>query len=290
MAKLQGSLYQRSFLLKVLLVDLHNMIHRARHSFIKGENACVFNFFRQLKAELDRHEPDRVYVVSEGRPRHRHALAGDYKANRPREIDESFSKQKKKIYQLIKLLPVEFAMHRDFECDDVIAYLARNVYQDHKVTILSTDTDFIQLLDNPNVNLWNPIKKRFIEPWPVDYLTYKSLKGDAADNIKGVSGVGDKTAMKLAKDNSAMKDFFKKRPEAETQYTHSRELIKFANLCEHEDAIIFEKYSQDMDTLYSEFKNMNFKSIVGKSWCKWIDTMEKINESRQEGNIAVAAS
>ena len=44
-----------------------------------------------------------------------------------------------------------------------------------------------------------------------------------------------------------------------------------------------------MDTLYAEFKEMNFKSIVGKSWHKWVDTMERINESRQERNNAGSA-
>ena len=281
------SRFQRSLLLKVLLVDLHNMIHRARHSFIKGENACIFNFFRQLKSEFDRHDPDLVYLISEGRPKHRHAISSSYKANRPKEVDETFRLQKKRIYELIRHLPVKFAFHEDFECDDVIAHLARRVYRDHTVIILSTDTDFIQLLDNPNVNLWNPIKKKFVEPWPVDYLTYKSLKGDSADNIKGVSGVGDKTAMKLAKDSEAMNDFFKKKPGAEIEYTRSRELIKFANLADSQKTMVLESFEQDMDTLYTEFKGMNFKSIVGKSWYKWVDTMEKINESRSKRDISV---
>ena len=266
------------------------MIHRARHSFIKGENACIFNFFRQLKSEFDRHEPDLVYLVSEGRPRHRHLISSDYKANRPRVVDEDFSSQKRKIYDLIRHLPVKFALHEDFECDDVIAYLARDVYQEQEVIILSTDTDFIQLLDNPNVSLWNPIKKKFIEPWPVDYLTYKSLKGDSADNVRGVSGVGDKTAMKLAKDPTALMEYFKKKPMAESEYTLSRELIKFANLADSQKNMHLEVFAQDMDSLYQEFKNMNFKSIVGKSWCKWINTMERINESRQKRDHTLAAS
>lgn len=271
--------------MKILLVDLHNMIHRARHSFIKGENACVFNFFRQIKSEFDRHEPDKVYFVSEGRPKHRYAISSDYKGNRPREVDEDFRSQKKKIYSLIRHLPASFCFHEDFECDDVIAHLARDVYYDQEVTILSTDTDFIQLLDNPNVKLWNPIKKKFIEPWPVDYLSYKSLKGDSADNVSGVKGVGEKTAMRLAGDLSAMEEFFQKKPDAKIQYTESMDLIKFASL-KNVDNIRKEIFEKDMETLYSEFKSMNFKSIVGNSWQKWINTMERIDESRQERNSA----
>ena len=268
--------------LKILLVDLHNMIHRARHSFIKGENACTFNFFRQIKSELDRHTPDRVYFVSEGRPKHRFAISPDYKGNRPKEIDDNFRSQKKKIYSLIRHLPASFCFHEDFECDDVIAYLARRVYYDQDVTILSTDTDFIQLLDNPNVKLWNPIKKKFIEPWPVDYLSYKSLKGDSADNVSGVKGVGEKTAMKLAGNVEALEEFFQKKPDAKIQYTEAMDLIRFASLDNVDNSIEKETFEKDMDTLYQEFKSMNFKSIIGKSWQKWIETMERIDESRQK--------
>ena len=96
--------------------------------------------------------------------------------------------------------------------------------------------------------------------------------------------------MKLAKDSQAMAEFFKKKPEAEIEYTLSRELIKFANLADSQKNMVLENFTQDMDTLYSEFKNMNFKSIVGKSWYKWINTMEKIDESRQKGNNSNATS
>ncbi len=276
--------------MKVLLVDLHNMIHRARHSFIKGENACVFNFFRQLKSEIDRHEPDTVYLISEGRPKHRHAMYDSYKANRPKEIDENFRQQKSKIYELVESLPVNFIYHPDFECDDVIAYLASDVYKDEDVTILSTDTDFIQLLTNDNVSLWNPIKKSFIEKWPVDYLTYKSLKGDAADNIKGVSGVGEKTAMKLAEDPEKMRELFNRRPDAQSQYTQARDLIKFADVANYKSGLIFKMYEMDMENVFSEFKKMNFKSLTGKSWPKWTSTMEKINESRSKRNFVESTS
>ena len=276
--------------MKVLLVDLHNMIHRARHSFIKGEHACVFNFFRQLKSEIDRHEPDTVYLISEGRPKHRHAMYDSYKANRPKEIDENFRQQKSKIYELVESLPVNFIYHPDFECDDVIAYLASDVYKDEDVTILSTDTDFIQLLTNDNVSLWNPIKKSFIEKWPVDYLTYKSLKGDAADNIKGVSGVGEKTAMKLAEDPEKMRELFNRRPDAQSQYTQARDLIKFADVANYKSGLIFKMYEMDMENVFSEFKKMNFKSLTGKSWPKWTSTMEKINESRSKRNFVESTS
>jgi len=266
------------------------MIHRARHSFIKGKNACVFNFFRQLKSEFDRHDPDIVYLVSEGRPHHRHKILDTYKANRPKEVDEDFREQMSRIYSLVKFLPVNLAVHKDFEGDDVIAHLASNVYCDDQVVILSSDTDFIQLLTNENICLWNPIKKQFIDPWPVDYLTFKSLKGDPADNIKGVPGVGEKTAMRLTASPEALSEFFNIKPLAELEYTRARNLIKFADVTDGENQVLIDEFNMDMKTLLEEFRSMNFKSIIGKSWPKWIDTMERINESRQERNNAGTAS
>ena len=157
--------------MKILLVDLYNMIHRARHSFIKGENATIFNFFRSLRSEIERHKPDRVYIVSEGHPVHRLQINPDYKGTRVRLPDDDFSRQKREILRLIKCLPITFARHDLLECDDVIAHLASSVYKDHQVIILSTDTDIIQLLENENVIHWNPIKKKFIEKRPVDYMS-----------------------------------------------------------------------------------------------------------------------
>ena len=266
--------------MKILLVDLHNMIHRARHSFIKGKNAIVFNFFRQLKAELDRHEPDLVYLVSEGRPKHRLEISGDYKGNRPKDRDEDFYSQKKIIYELIKELPVSLAQHDDFECDDVIAYMATRVYGEEDVIIISSDTDFIQLLERKNVSLWNPIKKKFIEQWPVDYLTYKSLKGDPADNVKGVPGIGDKRARCLAISDATLERFFEKRPEAREQYTKARSLIAFGDIETDDPGLKTAIYKNDLTSLYEAFKSMNFKSLTGKSWVKWENTMERLNESR----------
>lgn len=267
---------------KVLIVDLYNMVHRARHSFIKGEYSTVFNFFRSFKSELERHSPTDVCIVSEGRPHHRYVINPEYKGTRVREYDASFSKQKKIILNLLKHIPVNFVQHNDFECDDVIGFLATEVYKSNSVIICSTDTDFIQLLEHDNVQLWNPIKKKFIDRFPVDYVVYKSLKGDSSDNVPGVRGIGEKRAMKLASSEKLMADFFTSNPTAEEQYKQSYKQIVLADISISDEILKFEVYNHDLNSLYNSFVSFNFKSLTGKAWQKWENVMESLNESRSK--------
>ena len=92
--------------MKILVVDAYNMIHRARFGFAQGEHAIVFNFFRSLKSEIVRHSPDKVYIVSEGVPKHRLLLNNEYKGQRKPVTDPGFYRQKNEI----------FSSSREFQC------------------------------------------------------------------------------------------------------------------------------------------------------------------------------
>ena len=267
--------------MRVLIIDSMNMIHRARYGFGKGENNVTFGFFRCLKSEIKRHEAEAVYIVLEGFPRHRKEIYESYKGNRKKETDSNFIRQRDEIFELCKSLPVYIVRHPDFECDDVISMLCRKIHVNDNVTICSSDSDFIQLLDMPNVKLWNPVRKKFIDKWPVDYCTWKSLKGDATDNIAGVKGIGEKTAYKLASDSSLLRELFDKKPQAAQDFNLSMELIKFAELDPKDNKLEFNSYNFNEDHLLGQFKARSFKSIVGKSWSSWTTTMEFLDERIQ---------
>ena len=194
---------------KVLLVDTHNLIHRARFGFGDGEHKIYYNFFRMLMGELKRHEPDIVYIVDEGSPVQSKALLADYKANRQKLADPQFHREKKEIFETIKSKSgLVYIRHPHFECDDVIGFLAQVTHKNDDVTIVSTDSDFIQLISN-NVKLWHPKKKKYVDPWYCDYVTWKALKGDLTDNVSGVSGVGKKRADLLVQDPKELEIFLK---------------------------------------------------------------------------------
>jgi len=261
------------------------MIHRAHHGFKFGEHSTTYGFFRCLKSEIDRHNPSEVFLVTEGYPKHRVSKFSEYKANRIKKNDDDFSRQKNDIFDISKNLPITIINHPDYECDDVIAMLSQQYHKNNKVVICSSDSDFIQLLTIGNVSLWNPIKKCFVEQWPVDYLTWKSLKGDPSDNIPGVSGVGQKTAFKLAADKNLLKNYMEKNPEKQEQYDISYFLIKLADLSNNDPKINKNKYTFQESALKSSFRERSFNSIIEKSWVKWENTMRSLNERSKEANI-----
>ena len=156
-----------------------------------------------------------------------------------------------------------------------------DLHLESNITICSSDSDFIQLLDRENISLWNPVKKKFIEKWPVDYCTWKALKGDPTDNISGVKGVGEKTAYKLASDPVALENFFLKKQEARLSFKNSYDLIKFAKISPDDPKIKNDRFAFDENNLYEVFNKLSFKSIVGKSWPKWKEKMEKLCKNDQ---------
>jgi 5'-3' exonuclease len=269
--------------MKILIIDSYNMIHRAKYGFYRGDHSTTFGFFRCLKSEIDRHNPDKVYLVSEGYPKHRYEISDSYKGTR-KKSDDSFLRQKKDIFELCKKLPITFVRHPDFECDDVIGELCRTYNKQDKteVVICSSDSDFIQLLELNNVRLWNPVKKKFIDEWPVSYLRWKSLKGDTSDNISGVSGVGEKTAFKLAADNQLFQDYMAKNPSKRNEYEKSLAMIKLANVDFSDSKMENNDYNFSESSLREDFIDRGFKSIAEKSWSKWQNTMEALNERRKK--------
>ena len=73
-----------------------------------------------------------------------------------------------------KYLPITLAIHDDYECDDVAYTIAKkHSHDNHIVTVVSSDTDFIQMLQEFDVRFFNPIKKIFISPPDYNYLSRK---------------------------------------------------------------------------------------------------------------------
>lgn len=263
--------------MKILVIDAYNMIHRARFGWGKGDHAITFNFFRSIKSEIDRHEPDKIYIVSEGHPKHRFEINKDYKGQRAPVDDKGFHRQKKEIFNLCEYFPFTVIKHPDYECDDVIGYLCKKYQDDNLVTVVSSDSDFIQLLDNKNVSLWNPVKKKFVEPWPVDYVTWKSLKGDPTDNIPGIKGIGEKRAFALCENEQTLEDFFASDESRRKTFENAMKQIRLASIDENCDQWVVSHNCFDEKYTKNAFTNFEFSSIIGKSWDKWKNTMERLN-------------
>jgi 5'-3' exonuclease len=106
--------------------------------------------------------------------------------------------------EYLETLPVSIISIDNVEADDVIAYTTKQLLTDSKIIIMSTDKDFLQLVDD-RISVWSPTKKKLYNPDTLkeeynvpahNLLMCRIFDGDQSDNIKGVMGLGSKTLLK----------------------------------------------------------------------------------------------
>lgn len=250
------------------------------------ENYCygqqyliVYNFFRNLRPIIQDGAPDKCFFVLEGHPQFRYDLYPDYKANRiikqaARKDDmDKFHRQKGVIFHLMHHLPITMAIAHNYECDDVIGTLCENM-KEEDLTVLSSDSDFIQLLQRgyKHLTVYNPIKKVAMEAPPYPYVAWKSLNGDKSDNIPAL--LKPKKALDCVNDPELFKKFMEVE-ENRANFNINRQLIEFRSVPEEEIELIEGK--SNWDQLKFEFDAMKFSSIINdKSWDKYTKTFDCI--------------
>ena len=262
--------------MKVVFFDAYNLIHRARHStppYLRhSPNGIIFTFFRSFAALYRQMDPDEAYFVIEGTPKRRLLLHPEYKANRAPGPADDFIRQKNEIIELVtSSFPVKVVHHPDYECDDVIAHLARKVPADSSCVVVSTDTDFLQLAnDLSNFSQYDPIRKKYKELPDFEYVKWKALRGDASDNISGFKGIGDKRAMKLISDESLLNSFLAESNRNEI-FEKNIELIAFHDITKDESVITFSSGQSNWEHVKSVFTEYSFATIVKESsWEKFV--------------------
>jgi DNA polymerase-1 len=275
--------------MKHLILDANNLLFRARHACHNRQydNVIVHTFFRTLKPLVELFKPDFVYFVLDGYPKKRMELSSSYKGTREYHDKDNFREQRKKSIALVKRgLPFVVMRHPEMEADDVIADLvyARLPEADEKV-IVSSDTDFIQLcqISGNNVKLYNPVKKDFREIPEYDYEKWKSLRGDAADNIPGIPGIGNKRAEKILTEAAGFENLFKKKPEAKEIYEKNLKLISLTRMNDDEfQEVEVEFMLESMPYLHKSFTEMGLKSMVSeKAWEKYIEPFKELKDGRK---------
>jgi len=275
----------------VLILDGYNLMHRARSGFMKGDYPVVFNFFRSLKPIVEKFDPDHVAFVIEGEPKARLELFPEYKANR--EIDEhdekkrveleSFHHQKNIIIKMLKeYFPVAVMRHHNYEADDLIYTIVDRGANDTDYTVVSNDTDFIQMLNEfDNVELYSPTKKEYTDTPQYDYLTWKSLKGDSADNIPGINGIGEKTATTISQNPEQLAEVLNIKENAEI-FSRNVDLIRLHSISENELAeteISIPK--KNWEEVRKKFEEFEFRSMLKEPyWTKFMSTFNSLWEPK----------
>jgi len=271
---------------KILFIDAHNAMWRACVKFgsaqpdTPDEVIFTFNFFRNLRPLIEDFAPDKCFFTLEGHPQFRYDLFADYKANRliknaeaRQESNERFLKTKDIIIPLMQYLPITICRAAHYEADDVIASLCENM-KDEDLTVLSNDSDYIQLLQRgyKNIRIYNPIKKEDMISPPYPYVAWKCLNGDKSDNIPAL--LKPKKALDTVTDPDLF-DKFMSVEENRANFQVNRQLIEFRSVPEEE--IILQEGSRRFDLLKQAFAEMKFESIINdNSWPRFVSTFDCI--------------
>ncbi len=203
---------------KIVLIDAMAIAYRAYFAFItrplrtkSGEpTSAVFGFFNQLFRYLEEIKPDSVIVAFDSKEKTLRAEKFEqYKANRA-EMPEELIPQIGKIKEILEAMAIPvFAMPK-IEADDIIGTMSRLAVEDgYAVYMVSPDKDYFQLVTK-NAFLVKPgmkgdefevydkvAAKEKLEIEPSQMIDYLALIGDKSDNIPGVAGIGEKTAVPL---------------------------------------------------------------------------------------------
>src|SRR5258708_31257057 len=186
---------------------------------------AVYGFIRMLLKLVKEERPRHIAVVFDSaRKIFRDDLFESYKANRV-EAPSDLTVQIPYILRAVDAFRIKSLVLEGFEADDVIGTLAARAAAKRFETVSVTeDKDFMQLV-GPHVTLWNTMRDRRVDarevrarlgvdpPAVVDVM---ALMGDSIDNIKGVRGIGEKTATALIKHFGSLDKLYAHVPEVET--------------------------------------------------------------------------
>ncbi len=196
----------------IYLIDGSGYIFRAFYAIRPLSNAsglptnAIYGFTQMLLKFLRESQPTHAAVVFDTKaPSFRSDLFAEYKANR-KEPPEELVPQFPYFRKIVEALGIPMFEQDGFEADDIIATIAtRMAKRGHEVVIITGDKDFMQLVDD-RITLWDTMKEKRVNAEevrkrfgvdPAQVVDVQGLAGDSVDNVKGVPGIGEKTATKL---------------------------------------------------------------------------------------------
>lgn len=281
---------------KLFLLDGMALVYRAYFAMSrnpqinsKGQNtSAILGFANTLFEVLKNQNPDYIGVAFDTKkPTFRHETFKEYKANREK-MPEDLSASIPYIFELLNGLKIPILMLDGYEADDVIGTLSKKAEKDGFCTYMMTpDKDFGQLVSE-NIFMYKPARmgnkaevwgeyevcERFGIVKPEQLIDILGLWGDASDNIPGVPGIGEKTAIKLIGEYDSIENLLKntdklkgKQKENLEAFSEQAILSKQLATIELNAPIDFEKdelkkKDPDMEMLKKLFEELEFRTFA----------------------------
>jgi DNA polymerase-1 len=279
----------------LLLIDGHSQAYRAFFGMKTplstrfGEpTGAVYGFARKLLSVIREYHPDGVATAFDLGDTWRHSEFPDYKATRD-QMPSEMRPQIERIQQLLTAFNIPIITYPNYEADDVLGTLGRQAAaQGTDVLILTGDRDMFQLVDervkilytsggpNPTTSVYgiDEIKERY-GLTPAQFIDYKALTGDTSDNIPGVPGVGEKTAVKLLQAYGTLENLYahlneikgdklkQNLAEAAEQVQRNKRLVTIDTALDLQyDAAACRLRDYDQQKVLDLFQELEFRSLV----------------------------
>ncbi len=298
--------------MNLIIIDSHALIHRCYHALpnlttpkgepigaVYGTARVVFKVIKELK-------PDYLVACFDlAEPTFRHIDYKEYKATRPK-TDDSLISQFDKVKQFFDAAKIKRFEMPGFEADDLIGTLVKKFSSEEnlKIIILTGDLDTLQLVNDDKIVIYtmkkgiqdtiiyneDQIKERY-GLLPNQIVDFKALKGDPSDNIIGVKGIGEKTAIELIKEFGSLENLYQTIENENFINNPKSKLIKpktLQCLIEQKEQAFFSKYlatlncdvplEVKLDDL--KFENINKNDLIPlfKEW-KFESLLNQLNNS-----------
>ncbi|MEK9184511.1 MAG: DNA polymerase [Patescibacteria group bacterium] len=248
---------------RLVVLDAHAIIHRAYHALPEftgpdGEpTGALYGLSSMLLRIMSELKPDHIVAAYDlAGPTVRHEAYAEYKGTRAK-TDDALIKQLTTSRDVFEAFSVPIYERAGFEADDVIGTIVKMLEKDKEIEIIiaSGDMDTMQLITGKQVQVYTLKKglndtilydEKAVEErygfLPKLIADYKGLRGDPSDNIKGVPGIGEKTATELIQKFGTVEDIYKALKKSETPFIEAGikpRIVKL--LIEHEEDARFSK-------------------------------------------------
>jgi len=279
---------------KILLIDGNNIAYRSYYALPSLETSynlptgAVYGFLSVLLNTIKAIKPDYTVVCFDSKEKTFRAQEYvEYKAQRPPMPPDLVLQMNLLKKEVLQPLGVTYFERPGLEADDLIATVAREFREKHDsyVIILSGDRDMLQLVKDGEVEVISPVSgfsetKRFDETTvfetyqitPGQMIDYKALVGDPSDNIKGVAGVGPKTAQRVLSRFKTIENLWADDSQETQKIRNNKELVLtnqkliqlLDNLPIHIEEDKIKLLSLSRDTLLAIIQKYEFRSLLRK--------------------------
>ena len=214
---------------KVILIDGNNFMFRSYYATAYTGNVmknskgfptnALYGFINMINKIIQEEKPEYMAVAFDIGRNFRKEKYETYKDGRS-ETPQELKQQMPVAREVLKAMGIKYFELEPYEADDIIGTFAKKCEEDddYEALIISSDKDLLQLISHETsvklLKTKDSIKyntKNFKEEWgfePIRMIDYKALAGDASDNIPGVKGIGDKTAINLLKQYDTIEDIY----------------------------------------------------------------------------------